>query len=84
MDLFSVVNLEMSRSVTVGVRPLREGETPILEATVGRVVDLVVPEAEGSPQVVVAAPMQSVAPPVQQELDAAQTPPDSANIIRLD
>ena len=80
MDLFAVVNLEMPRSVTVGVRPLREGETPILEATAGRVVDLVVPSSEGSPSVVVAAPVQSVAPLVQQEPDTAQTPPNSVNI----
>ena len=34
MDLFAVVKLDSPRSVTVGVRPLREGETPILEALV--------------------------------------------------
>lgn len=77
MDLFGVVNLEMSRAVAVGVRPLRDGEAPILEVTDGRVVDLVMPEAEGSPPVIEAAPVQSFAP-VQQEAVAAQAPPDSA------
>ena len=74
MDLFAVVNLEAPRSVTVGVRPLREGETPILQATAGRVVELVVPEPEGSPAVVPASPLQ-VFPPAQQMPEAAQTPP---------
>ena len=81
MDLFSVVNLETPRSVIVGVRPLREGETPILKTTAGRVVDLVVPEAEDFPAVFMAAPIQTVAPTVQQEPDAAQAPPPPVNII---
>ena len=81
MDLFAVVNLEVPRSVTIGVRPLGEGETPILQSTEGRVVDLVVPEAEGSPQVIVASPVQAVAPPVQQELGTGQDP---VNVIQVD
>lgn len=74
MDLFAVVNLDAPRSVTIGVRPLREGETPILQATAGRVVDLVVPEPEGSPVVVPASPLQVFAP-AQQMPEAAQAPP---------
>ena len=57
MDLFAVVNLEVPRSVTIGVRPLGEGETPILEATDGRVEELVIPEPEGSPAAFMAAPI---------------------------
>ena len=75
MDLFSVVRLEAPQRVTVGVRPLRSGETPILQATAGRVVDLVVPEPEGSPAAVAAPPLQQVAPNVQPTPEVAQTPP---------
>ena len=39
MDLFSVVKLAKPTQVTVGVRPLKEGETPILEATVRRIME---------------------------------------------
>ena len=73
MDLFSIVRLEAPQRVTVGVRPLRSGETPILRATAGRVVDLVIPEPDGSP--VVAQPVQQVAPVAQPTAEVAQTPP---------
>ena len=56
MDLFSVMKLEAPQRVTVGVRPLRSGETLILQATAGRVVDLVIPETDSSP--VAAPPVQ--------------------------
>ena len=75
MDLFAVVKLEAPQYVTVGVRPLRDGETPILEATARCVVDLVIPESEGSPAAVAAPPLQQVAPPLQSIPDVAQTPP---------
>ena len=39
MDLFSVVKLVKPTQVIVGVRPLREGETQILEATAGRTIE---------------------------------------------
>ena len=39
MDLFGVVKLTKSTQVAVGVRPLREGEVPILEATTGRLLE---------------------------------------------
>ena len=39
MDLFNVVRLAKPTQVTVGVRPLREGEIPILEATAGRILE---------------------------------------------
>jgi hypothetical protein len=83
MDLFAVVNLENPRAVAVGVRPLGDGEQTILEATAGRVVDLVIPESEGSPIVVAAEPLQEVAPPVQQGPDTAQSPP-SRTLIHLE
>ncbi|GJS07172.1 hypothetical protein Tco_0363968 [Tanacetum coccineum] len=36
MDLFSVVHLSKPKQVTEGVRPLRDGEEPLLESTAGR------------------------------------------------
>ena len=39
MDLFGVVKLSKPTQVIVGVRPLREGEIPILEATAGRTME---------------------------------------------
>ena len=41
MDLFSVVHLNKPKLVTEGVRPLREGEEPLMEATAGRTMELV-------------------------------------------
>ena len=73
MDLFSVVKLEALQRVTMGVRPLRSEETPILQATAGRVVDLVIPETDDSP--VVAQPVQQMAPVAQPAAEVAQTPP---------
>ena len=49
MDLFSVVHLEKPKLVTVGVRPLREGETPVMVATAGRTMELAQEEPEDSP-----------------------------------
>ena len=61
MDLFAVVKLERPKQVTIGLRPLREGEQPLLEATEGRLT--VIPEVvhEGTPPLQV-TPVQSVAP----------------------
>ena len=64
MDLYDVVNLEVPTSINVILRPLKENERPILEATQGRLVDLVLGDAgDGSSSA--AAPIQQVAP--QQE-----------------
>ncbi|GJU36187.1 hypothetical protein Tco_1184541 [Tanacetum coccineum] len=50
MDLFSVVHLSKPKLVTEGVRPLRDGEEPLLESTAGRTMELVLeqPEVENS------------------------------------
>ena len=71
MDLYDVVNLEVPTSVTVTLRPLEENETPVLEATAGRLVDLVIPNAGDGPSAA-AAPIQQVPP--QQELVAEEEP----------
>ncbi|GKC99660.1 hypothetical protein Tco_1169935 [Tanacetum coccineum] len=39
MDLFSVVHLSKPKLVTEGVRPLRDGEEPLLESTTGRTME---------------------------------------------
>ena len=61
MDLFAVVKLDKPKQVTIGVRPLRGDEQPLLEATEGRLT--VIPETvhEGTPPLQV-TPVQSVAP----------------------
>ena len=61
MDLFSVVRLASPKQVTVGVRPLREGEAPILEATAGRTMEFVQEEPENDSSVVLeVTPVRSV------------------------
>ena len=60
MDLFAFEKLKEPKRATVGVRPLGEGEQPILEATAGH---LTVVGAAGNPSV--AVPVQSVDPPVE-------------------
>ena len=75
MDLFDVVKLEMPRLVTIGVRPLGEGEEPLMQATEGHVVELHIPEVEGSPHALNVPPVQAVPPSGQSEPAAAQPPP---------
>ena len=61
MDLFSVVKLAKPTQVTVGVRPLREGETPILEATAGRTMEYAQEEQANAAQPLLeATPVRSV------------------------
>jgi hypothetical protein len=45
-----VVKLASPKQVTVGVRPLRKDEAPILEATAGRTMEFVQEEPENVPQ----------------------------------
>ncbi|GKF49064.1 hypothetical protein Tco_0142315, partial [Tanacetum coccineum] len=61
MDLFSVVHLSKPKLVTEGVRPLIDGEEPLLESTAGRTIELVLeqPEAE-STDVLAPTPLRSV------------------------
>lgn len=64
MDLFGVVQLPKPCQVTVGVRPLRGGEEPILEATSGRTLEMESGETGGSSSVTLEAiPLQSVPSP---------------------
>ncbi|GJW53941.1 hypothetical protein Tco_0098026 [Tanacetum coccineum] len=61
IDLFSVVHLSKPKLVTEGVRPLRDGEEPLLESTAGRTMELVLeqPEVE-STDVLAPTPLRSV------------------------
>ncbi|GJY88826.1 hypothetical protein Tco_0503454 [Tanacetum coccineum] len=61
MDLFSVVHLSKPKLVTEGVRPLRDGEEPLLESTAGRTMELVLeqPGVEGT-DVLAPIPLRSV------------------------
>ena len=61
MDLFAVVKLDRQKQVTVGVRPLKDGEQPLLEATEGHLTALPKVVHEGTPPLQV-TPVQSVAP----------------------
>ena len=61
MDLFGVVHLNRPRDVTVASMALREGEEPVLDSTVGRVVEMILDEPENSPPpAVISTPVQSV------------------------
>ena len=84
MDLFNVVHMDDPRLVTIGVRPLGEGETPVLRSTEGRVEDLVVPGDEGSPPAIMVPPVQAVSPPVQQEPEVVRNPPSPVKFVIVD
>ena len=59
------MKLAKPTQVTVGVRPLRDGETPILEATAGRTMEYAQEEPENVSQPLLeATPVRSV--PSQQ------------------
>ena len=82
MDLFAVVKLDKPKQVTIGVRPLREGEQPLLEATEGRLTVLpeIVPENTPPLQV---TPVQSVAPDVETAQEEARAESsDSVEILK--
>ncbi|GKF60261.1 hypothetical protein Tco_0177047, partial [Tanacetum coccineum] len=89
MDLFSVVHLSKPKLVTEGVRPLRDGEEPLLESTAGRIKELVLeqPEVE-STDILAPTPLCSVpggststkeetpdAPPTLAAKEVTETPP---------
>ena len=75
MDLFSVVRLDAPQRAIVGVRPRREGEPPILEATAGRVVRLEVPESSGSEPAINAEPVNHAHPNAELVPEKEPTPP---------
>ena len=75
MDLFSVVKLAKPTQVTVGVRPMRDGEAPIFEATAGRTVKFVQEElVNASPVVLEATLVRSVPTQRVQPQSGTQSP----------
>ena len=80
MDLFAVVKLDRPKQVTIGVRPLREGERPLLEATEGRLTVLPEVVQEDTPPLQV-TPVQSVAPEVEVAHEEAHS--GSSDSIRI-
>nr|GEX99865.1 transposase (putative), gypsy type [Tanacetum cinerariifolium] len=61
MGLFNVVHLSKPKLVTKGVRPLRDGEEPLLEATAGRTMELVLEQPEDENTAVLEpTPLQAV------------------------
>ena len=74
MDLFSVVKLAKPTLVTVGVRPLRDDETPILETTAGRTMELAQEEpGNASPGVLEATSVRSIPSQEMQSPEHSRT-----------
>ena len=84
MDLFAVVKLEKPKQVTVGVRPLREGEEPVLEATAGRITVLAQEGPEDSPPAAtLVTPVQSVPPSGEQSPVVGESRTESSNSVEI-
>ena len=79
-----MVRLASPKQVTVGVRPLREGEAPILEATAGRTMEFVQEEPENVPPVVLeATPVRSVPNPRVQSPEVELSRTDSSESVGI-
>ena len=89
MDLFGVVNLAEPRAVKVGHRPLRVGESPILQATAGRVMGLNLEEedsGEDAPPILDVAPVSVAGPSVQapgMRPDAEKATAESSESVEI-
>ena len=89
MDLFGVVSLAEPKVVKVGQRPLRVGEVPILQATVGRVMGLNLEEedsGEDAPPILDVAPVNVAAPAVQApgaQPDAEKATTESSESVEI-
>ena len=84
MDLFAVVKLEKPKRVTVGVRPLRDDEEPILEATMGHLAVLAPGGAGYSPPAAaLVTPVQSVPPTGEQSPVVEEAHAESSNSVEI-
>ena len=81
MDLFAVVKLEKPKQVTVGVRPLRENEQPLLDATAGHLTVLGHAGPEDSPPLLV-TPVQSV-PPAGEPANVEKLQAESSDSVEV-
>ena len=86
MDLFGVVKLAKPTQVTVGVRPLREAEVPILEATAGRILEPAQEElADVAKPLLNATPVQTVPAQEVPNPEPARTEfSESVGIFKVD
>ena len=84
MDLFAVVKLKEPKRVTVGVRPLREGEQPILQATEGHltVFGPAAPQ-DSPPAAVLVAPVQVVPPTEEKSPVEEETHVEASNSVEI-
>ena len=84
MDLFAVVKLKEPKRVTVGVRPLREGEEPILQATEGHLTVFGPVARENSPPAAtLVVPVQSVPPTGEQSPVEEEAHVESSNSVEI-
>ena len=84
MDLFTVVSLEKPKRVTVGVRPLREDEEPVLEASAGHLTVLAQGGPEDSPPAAaLVTPVQSVPPTGEQSPMVEEAHTESSNSVEI-
>ena len=74
MDLFGLVNMDVPTAAAVGVRPRRDDEPPVLEASNGRLVELNIPEPSGSGAPAMVEPIQQV-PHVEPVAARPPSPP---------
>ena len=84
MDLFAVVKLEKPKRVTIGVRPLRDDEAPIFEATAGHLTVLApVGHVDSPPAAALVTPVQSVPPTREQSPVVEEEHADSSNSVEI-
>ena len=84
MDLFYVVKLKEPKRVTIGVRPLREGEQPILQATAGHLTVFgPVAQSDSPPAAVLVAPVQVVPPVEERSPVREETHVEASNSVEI-
>ena len=84
MDLFAFVKLKEPKRATVGVRPLRDGEQPILEATDGHLTVFgPVNHPDSLPAAVYVPPVQSVPPTGEPSRAVEVEHSDSSNSVEI-
>ena len=82
--MFAVVKLEKPKRVTVGVRPLRNDEEPILEATAGHLTVLApVGHVDSPPAAALVAPVQSVPPTGEESPVLEEAHAESSNSVEI-
>ena len=84
MDLFAFVKLKEPKRVTVVVRPLRDGEQPILEATAGHLAAFgPFARADSPPAAIFVPPVQSVPPTGEPSHVVEEEHADSSDSVEI-